>query len=36
MGDTKFVNRDGRVNLKEIDKGIKNKFNWSWLEEKDV
>ena len=27
------VNRDD--NVKEIDKPVKNRFQWSWLEEKD-
>lgn len=35
MDESKFVNRSGRVNIKEIDKVVKNKFNWSWMEEKD-
>ena len=28
-----FVDRTS--DLKEIEKGVKNKFKWSWLEEKD-
>ncbi|RUS82810.1 hypothetical protein EGW08_009430 [Elysia chlorotica] len=31
-----FVERNGRdKNTKDIDKTVKNKFNWSWLDEKD-
>ena len=25
---------DRKANLKEIDKSVKNRFKWSWLEEK--
>ena len=28
------VRRDDS-DIKEIDRGVKNKFNWNWLEEKD-
>ena len=35
MDESKFVHRNGRENIKQIDSGVKNKFNWSWLEEKD-
>ena len=30
-----YVKREGRVDVKELDKGLKNKFCWAWLEEKD-
>lgn len=27
---------DGTANISEIDKGVRNKWNWQWLEEKDA
>ena len=37
LGYTCFGNMDvdRKMNVKEIDKGVKNKFNWKWLESKD-
>ena len=31
----KVLKRESQINLKDFEKNIKNKFNWSWLE-KDV
>ena len=28
----KVINRGDECNLKDVEVGIKNKFNWSWLE----
>ena len=28
----KVINRDNECNLKDVEVGITNKFNWSWLE----
>ena len=36
MATMEFVSRDGRENVKEIDKGIRNKFQWSWMDERDT
>ena len=35
MDRSKFIHNDGRINVKDIDKSVKNKFSWAWLEEKD-
>ena len=31
-----FVQRDGRVDVRAIDKDIKNKFKWAWMDEEDT
>ena len=31
-----FVSRDGRENVKEVDMGIRNRFQWSWMDKKDI
>ena len=33
MSERDFVDRT--ANLKDIENGIRNKFRWQWLEEKD-
>ena len=36
MDSSQFVDRNGREDIKIIDKCVRNKFNWMWLEEKDA
>ncbi|GFS14224.1 hypothetical protein ElyMa_004902100 [Elysia marginata] len=33
--DLRFADRNGRQDVKELDRSVKNRFNWAWLEEKD-
>ncbi|GFS21905.1 hypothetical protein ElyMa_003349700 [Elysia marginata] len=33
--DLRFVDRNDRQDVKELDRSVKNRFNWAWLEEKD-
>lgn len=33
--DEEIVERSENTNFKELDKGVRNKWKWSWLEKKD-
>jgi hypothetical protein len=32
MAGRSVIERDGNINIKQIDKGLKNVWKWEWLE----